>query len=145
MPVLPAMAYVFAFERLEVWQLARQFMKFCYALIDTFPPQEKYNLVDQIRRASTSVALNLAEMTSRTSFKEQAHFSEMAYGSAIEVYCSFLLSHDLGYIDDDQLNEVTLKSGELSNKINALKNSQYQRNVLQNRQQLQQPKQQLNN
>ena len=136
------MAYSFAFERLEVWQLSRQFMKFCYDLIDTFPQREKYNLVDQIRRASTSVALNLAEMTSRTSFKEQAHFSEIAYGSAIEVYCSFLLSHDLGYIDDQQLEDVRMKAGELSNKINALKNSQYHRAEQQNRPQHQQPKQQ---
>ena len=137
------MAYAFAFERLEVWQLARQFMKFCYVLIDTFPQQEKYNLVDQIRRASTSVALNLAEMTSRTSLKEQAHFSEIAYGSAIEVYCSFMLSHDLGYIDDKQLEDVRTKAGELSNKINALKNSQYHR-VEQHYSQQYQPKQQLN-
>ena len=100
------MGYVFAFERLDVWQLARTFLKQAYMLIDTFPSSERYNLVDQIRRATTSIALNLAEMTSRTSYKEQAHFSEIAYGSAIEVYCSFLLSYDLGYINDSQLEEI---------------------------------------
>lgn len=68
------MEYKFAFERLEVWQLARQFFRFAYETIDTFPQCEKFNLVDQIRRASTSIALNLAEMTSRSSLKEQAHY-----------------------------------------------------------------------
>ena len=119
--------YAFAFERLEVWQLARQFLRFIYPIIEAFPQKEKYNLVDQIRRASTSVALNLAEMTSRSSFKEQAHFSEIAYGSAIEVYCSVLLSFDLGYISESQLSEIKGRLSEITNKINSLKNTQFQR------------------
>ena len=126
--------YAFAFERLEVWQLARTFLKQAYMLLDTFPSSERYNLVDQIRRATTSIALNLAEMTSRTSYKEQAHFSEIAYGSAIEVYCSFLLSFDLGYINDSQLEEIKVRISEFSNKINSLKNTQYLRAEQSNKQ-----------
>ncbi len=66
-------------------------------------------------------------MTSRTSYKEQAHYSEIAYGSAIEVYCAFLLSYDLEYINQQQMDEIKVRIFELSNKINSLKNSQYQR------------------
>jgi four helix bundle protein len=73
-------------------------------------------------------------MTSRSSFKEQAHFSEIAYGSTIEVYCAFLLSFDLGYINEQQLEDVKNRISELSNKINALKNSQYQRAEQSNKQ-----------
>ena len=119
--------YVYGFERLEVWKLTREFFKYSYSLINSFPQYEKYNLVDQIRRATTSISLNLAEMTSRSSLKEQAHFAEIAYGSTIEVYCSFLLSYDMGYINEQQLEDVQVKIKEISNKINALKNSQYQR------------------
>ena len=121
------MGYLFAFERLDVWQLARRFVKYTYSLIDNFPSKERYNLVDQIKRAATSIALNLAEMTSRSSYKEQAHYSEIAYGSVIEVYCAFILSYDMEYINEQQMKEVTEQIGELSNKINALKNSQYRR------------------
>ena len=128
------MGYLFAFERLEVWQLARKFFKQAYTIIDTFPSSERYNLVDQIRRAATSIALNLAEMTSRSSYKEQAHYSEIAYGSTIEVYCAFLLSYDMGYINEQQLEELKERISELSNKINALKNSQYQRAEQSNKQ-----------
>jgi len=128
------MGYLFAFERLEVWQLARKFFKDSYSLIDTFPSSERYNLVDQIRRATTSIALNLAEMTSRSSYKEQAHYSEIAYGSTIEVYCAFLLSFDMEYINEQQLEELKEKISELSNKINALKNSQFQRAEQSNKQ-----------
>ena len=129
------MGYLFAFERLEVWQLARKFFKYSYSLIDTFPSCERFNLVDQIRRAATSIALNLAEMTSRSSYKEQAHYSEIAYGSTVEVYCAFLLSYDMGYINEQQLEELKERISELSNKINALKNSQYQRAEQSNKQQ----------
>ncbi len=66
-------------------------------------------------------------MTSRSSYKEQAHYSEIAYGSVIEVYCAFILSYDMEYINEQQMKEVTEQIGELSNKINALKNSQYRR------------------
>ena len=84
-------------------------------------------MVDQIRRAVTSIVLNLAEMTSRNSYKEQAHFSEIAFGSAIEVYCAFLISYDLGYINDIQMETLKCQLHEITNKINELKNSQYKR------------------
>ncbi len=119
--------FAYGFERLEVWNLARAFFKDAYTLIDKFPFFEKNNLVDQIRRATTSIVLNLAEMTSRSSLKEQAHFAEIAFGSTIEVYCSFLLAFDLRYINEQQFNEIQLKIKEISNKINALKKSQYER------------------
>ena len=91
-------------------------------------------MVDQIRRASTSIVLNLAEMTSRSSLKEQAHFVEIAYGSAVEVYCAIQIAYDFNYINEEQLNLTTEKIGEITNKINALKKSQYNR-IQQNNQQ----------
>ncbi|MCR4966078.1 MAG: four helix bundle protein [Bacteroidales bacterium] len=121
------MGSTFSFEKLEVWQLARQLIKDVYPTIDTFPQKEKFNLVDQIRRAATSVVLNLAEMTSRSSLKEQAHFAEIAYGSAVEVYCALLLAYDLEYINEARLLELKEKINEITNKINALKNSQLKR------------------
>ena len=128
------MGYMFAFERLDVWQLARQFLKYIYPIIDSFPQKERFNLVDQIRRASTSIVLNLAEMTSRSSLREQAHFVEIAYGSAVEVYCAIQIAYDFNYINEEQLNLATEKIGEITNKINALKKSQYNR-IQQNNQQ----------
>ena len=118
---------MFAFEKLDVWQLSRQFLKYIYPIIDSCPQKERFNLVDQIRRASTSIVLNLAEMTSRSSLKEQAHFAEIAFGSAVEVYCAIQLAYDFNYINEEQMNSTTEKIGEITNKINALKKSQYNR------------------
>lgn len=89
----------FTFERLNAWQKARIVVRDVYRLLRQFPPEENYGLSDQLRRASVSVASNLAEGSGRLSTKEKIHFCHMAYGSLMEVMCQLILAHDLGYID----------------------------------------------
>ena len=111
-----------------------------YRLLAQFPDFEMYNLTNQIRRAAVSVSLNIAESTSRNSLKEQSRFSEVAYGSLLEVYCSLLIAKDLGYIDENDLSGISVRIQELSNKLNALKQSQIRRSEIQ-----QQTNKQINN
>ena len=132
--------HLYAFERLDVWQVSRAFVKEVYRLLAQFPDFEMYNLTNQIRRAAVSVSLNIAEGTSRNSLKEQSRFSEVAYGSLLEVYCSLLIAKDLGYIDENDLSGISVRIQELSNKLNALKQSQIRRSEIQ-----QQTNKQLNN
>lgn len=87
-----------SYERLRVWQTARQLVKAIYELAALFPVNERYGLSDQIRRAAVSVASNLAEGSGRTSRKEKAHFCEIAYGSLMEVSCQLVLAIDLGFL-----------------------------------------------
>ena len=132
--------HLYAFERLDVWQVSRAFVKEVYRLLGQFPDFEMYNLTNQIRRAAVSVSLNIAEGTSRNSLKEQSRFSEVAYGSLLEVYCSLLIAKDLGYIDENDLSGISVRIQELSNKLNALKQSQIRRSEIQ-----QQTNKQINN
>lgn len=132
--------HLYAFERLDVWQVSRAFVKEVYRLLAQFPDFEMYNLTNQIRRAAISVSLNIAEGTSRNSLKEQSRFSEVAYGSLLEVYCSLLIAKDLGYIDENDLSGISVRIQELSNKLNALKQSQIRRSEIQ-----QQTNKQINN
>ena len=132
--------HLYAFERLDVWQVSRAFVKEVYRLLAQFPDFEMYNLTNQIRRAAVSVSLNIAEGTSRNSLKEQSRFSEVAYGSLLEVYCSLLIAKDLGYIDENDLCGISVRIQELSNKLNALKQSQIRRSEIQ-----QQTNKQINN
>ena len=132
--------HLYAFERLDVWQVSRAFVKEVYRLLAQFPDFEMYNLTNQIRRAAVSVSLNIAEGTSRNSLKEQSRFSEVAYGSLLEVYCSLLIAKDLGYIDENNLSGISVRIQELSNKLNALKQSQIRRSEIQ-----QQTNKQINN
>lgn len=99
---------VYSFEKLNVWQNARQFVVDVYKLLNKYPTIERYALCDQIRRASISVASNIAEGSSRSSTKEQIHFIEIAYGSLMETYCQLQLSVDLEYIQPEDL--ITIKT-----------------------------------
>ncbi|WGK63984.1 four helix bundle protein [Croceiramulus getboli] len=79
------MAYEFSFEKLEVWSDAKDLVKQIYTQTKKFPDDEKFSLTSQLRRAAVSVGSNLAEGTSRRSKKDQAHFSNLAYSSLMEV------------------------------------------------------------
>ena len=120
-------SYRFPFEKLLAWQDSRKFVKKVYQLTAKFPAAEKFGLVSQINRAVVSVASNLAEGSSRTSLKDQAHFSQLAFSSLMEVACQLTLATDLGYMNDDELKKYGVFLSELSNKINALRNSQLKR------------------
>ena len=98
-----------------------------YKITKTFPSDERFGLVSQLRRASVSVSSNIAEGSGRTSFKEQARFSEISFGSLIEVLNQLILSNDLEYITENELNEFREIIEEIGNKINSLKLSQLNR------------------
>ena len=66
------MKYEFSFEKLEVWKCSVDLSKTIYQLTNNFPENEKYGLVSQLRRASVSIASNLAEGTSRQTNKDKA-------------------------------------------------------------------------
>lgn len=72
--------YRFGFEKLEVWQKARKLTVEIYQLTEKFPEREKFGLTNQLRRASVSIGANIAEGATRSSAKEQAHFSSISYG-----------------------------------------------------------------
>ena len=75
----------FRFERIEAWQLARQFNRQVYSNSRKFPKEEQFALLPQIRRASTSIGSNIAEGSGRNSDADFGHFLEIAYGSLMEV------------------------------------------------------------
>ncbi|MBZ0183211.1 MAG: four helix bundle protein [Melioribacteraceae bacterium] len=116
--------YKYSFEKLDVWQDSRKIIGELYIITKSFPDEEKFGLVSQIRRAAISIASNLAEGTSRNSLKDQAHFSNLAYSSLIEVLSHLYISNDLGFLKEETLNDLKEKLQELSNKINSLRNYQ---------------------
>src|SRR2546428_3481736 len=88
----------YPFEKLRVWQGARELAKAIYLTTSKFPQREIYGLISQCDRAAVSVAANLAEGSSRQSRKDQAHFSEIAYGSLMELACLLILCKDIGIL-----------------------------------------------
>ena len=97
--------FVFPFEKLRVWQQARQWISLVYRSTRKFPSSEAYGLVSQWNRAAVSVASNLAEGSARTSLKDQAHFSQVAYSSLMESACLAIVASDQGFLPLEQMEE----------------------------------------
>ncbi|MBX9742989.1 MAG: four helix bundle protein [Chthoniobacterales bacterium] len=94
---------IFGFEKLNVWQEARKWVKSIYDITRLFPETEKFGLISQLRRASISVPTNIAEGSARKSSKDQAHFSQLAYSSLLESLNLLILSFDLEYLSESEL------------------------------------------
>ena len=118
--------YIYSFEKLEVWKLAKDLCVYIYKLTSKFPIEEKFGLISQMRRASVSIVSNIAEGGSRMSAKDQSHFYNIAYSSAIEVLNQLIISHALSLITEDSLIESRQKiepvTGGLSNLKRAASN-----------------------
>ena len=84
-----------AFQDLTVWQKAMELTVCIYGLTRTFPQDEKYGLTSQLRRASVSVASNIAEGRGRTTDGEFRQFLGIAQGSTYEVQTQLLVARQL--------------------------------------------------
>jgi four helix bundle protein len=116
--------YLYPFEKLRVWQDTRHLICSVYSETKSFPKSEIYGLTSQMNRAAVSVGANIAEGSARMSRKDQAHFSEIAYGSLMEVACLSIVSVDLTFLTKE--SESKLRDGieSVSRQLNALRNAQ---------------------
>ena len=113
--------YVFNFEKLEVWKKSREYAKKVYNLTKRIPGEEKFCLINQLRRSAISVCSNIAEGSSRVSKKDQKHFYNMAYSSIMENINQILISEDLQYIDYDDAQSFRKDVNIISYMINNLR------------------------
>jgi four helix bundle protein len=116
--------YIFSFEKLKVWQDAIELSKEVYKITSTFSNDEKFGLVSQMRRATNSIAANLAEGTSRNTNKDKAHFTTIAYSTTMEVLNHIILSKELEFITEENYLELREKIYKISNMLNALRKAQ---------------------
>ena len=114
---------MFNFERLEVWHKAIEFADLVYDVTKTFPSEERFGLISQMRRAAVSVSSNVAEGTSRNSRGDYARFVEIACGSLFEVISQLFISRRQGYISDTDFERI-YSAGELQGRmLSGLRNS----------------------
>jgi four helix bundle protein len=116
--------YTYAFEKLEVWKEAKSMVVWIYQITSNFPDSEKFGLTGQMRRAAISIISNLAEGSARISFKDKAHFSQIAYSSNIEILNQLIIAFELDFISVNCLSEGRSKSESISKKIASLRKSQ---------------------
>tara|TARA_R110002124_G_scaffold135815_3_gene298836 strand:- start:795 stop:1157 length:363 start_codon:yes stop_codon:yes gene_type:complete len=94
------------FKDLLVWQKAHRFVLNTYSYTKKFPKEEVYGLTSQFRRASVSIAANIAEGFKKRGRKDKARFMNIAQGSLEECRYYLILAQDLGYGSTEKLNEL---------------------------------------
>ena len=100
------------FRKLQVWEKAHQLALALYHVTASFPRDETYGLVSQIRRAAASIPSNIAEGCGRDGDAELSRFCTIARGSASELEYQLLLVRDLKLIqlnDYEQLSQQTIE------------------------------------
>ena len=108
------------FEDMSVWQEAQEFAVAVYKVTKHFPEDERFGIISQLRRASSSVSANIAEGFGRSSKKDTAHFYHIARGSLLESKNFIYLSARLSYIDKGVLDKLITNADSINQQITAI-------------------------
>lgn len=108
---------MFGFQKLEIYQLSKEIVKYNYEVTRQFPEYEKYALVQQMNRAAISIPSNIVEGTSRKSPKDKVHFVNISYSSLMELICQMEIAYELGYIEYNQYKEFNENARNLAVKL----------------------------
>ncbi len=107
------------FTDLFVWKRAHEFVCATYSATKIFPKEELFGLTSQFRRAAVSIAANIAEGYKKTSQADKLRFFNIAQGSLEECRYYIILSHDLEYLKQsevEKLNDLLSQTSMLLNK-----------------------------
>ena len=111
------------YRSIKAWQLADNLAVSVYEGTATFPREELYGLVSQMRRAGTSVAANIAEGASRTSKKEDLQFLSISRGSLAELRYYLHLANRLKYVSDERWEQLDASCDEVGRVLYGLMQS----------------------
>jgi len=111
-------------KKLNVWQVSMQFAKEVYQTTSSFPSEEKFGLVSQMRRSAVSIPSNIAEGAARQGKKEFKNFLSIAQGSLSELDTQLDLSVRLGFLEEKRYenlsNEMIMVDKMLTSLIRSL-------------------------
>ena len=114
------MAEIKNYTDLNVYQEGYKLVLDMYKITKTYPKEEQYEIVSQIRRAAYSIPLNIAEGWGRKSKLEFKRFLKMSLGSCNELQVLIRLSRDLGYIKEKEYIEEKEKVEKIGKQIYTL-------------------------
>lgn len=89
------------FEDLDCYKGAIKVLREAYRVASLLPPEEKYNLADQIRRAAVSIVLNIAEGYGRFHYLDSLRFYYIARGSISEILSALIACDELKYTSNE--------------------------------------------
>ena len=108
--------YLKGFRQLIAWQIAHQLTLNIYSAISTFPAQERYGIISQLQRASSSIGAQVAEGSRMPTYAHRKLYYDRAYASTAEVDNFLELAKDLGYLDMQKYKSLL----ELTNRCSYL-------------------------
>ena len=111
------------FKELEIWKRSRLFCSKIYSITSSFPDSEKFGITNQLRRASVSIPSNIAEGSSRNSNKDFSRFLQITLGSTYEIETQLLISNDLNFITDSELQNTISELQEIIKMISKFKST----------------------
>jgi four helix bundle protein len=109
-----------SFTDLDAWKEGHRLVLMIYEITKSFPKEEIFGLVSQMRRCVVSITSNVAEGFSRQSYKEKAQFYSVAQGSVTELQNQLLIAKDVGLIAKEKFNEIAAQSIKVHKIINGL-------------------------
>lgn len=109
-----------SFTDLKAWQESHKLAIDIYRLTESFPTNEQYGLISQLKRAASSVTSNIAESFGRSSSKDTEHFFVMATGSLYEIKSQLLLAKDLGFVGLEDFNAIAEQTNLAHKLLNGL-------------------------
>jgi len=113
-----------SFSDLIVWQKAHQFVLKVYTYSQKFPKEEMFGLTSQFRRAAVSIAANISEGFAKRSKADKLRIFNIAQGSLEECRYFIILTRDLGYGENEQLDSLAEEVSKLLNSyMNAIEKS----------------------
>ncbi len=112
-----------SYQDLEVWRKSIKLATMVYKLSARFPPEEKFGLTSQVRRAVVSVAANIAEGSEHQGKKEFLQFLSIAGGSLAETETFLILAQELGMAAPEHTKPLLAQSAEVGRMLNGLKRS----------------------
>jgi len=111
----------FKFENLRVWQQAMDLAEEMNLIIEKFPQKERYNLSNQLLRASDSIGLNISEGSILQTVPQQRRFLNIAIGSLAETVTCLHKAKRRNYLNNDEFIKYYLDCFKLMNMLIAYK------------------------
>ena len=109
----------YGFQRVIAWQKAHEFVLLVYRISKHFPEDEKFGLTSQLRRAAISIEANIAEGYKKIGKADKLRFFNTAQGSLEECRDYHILARDLGYINEEEFQQMKSSIIKTSKFLNA--------------------------
>lgn len=117
------MTKVVQYSDLGVWQKAMNLVEEIYRLTRSFPKEEQFGLISQMRRAAVSIPSNIAEGYGRKATKAYINYLSISYGSLLELETQIQIGHRLDFLERSTMEKLLVQTNEVGRMLNGLQQS----------------------